>query len=74
MTEAQIIAMLEELNCRPLFARAGLVFTSVRWRGKSIVATTDEGKEVVWHSLDDLMSFERSQAIIYEATGIVIGD
>jgi hypothetical protein len=43
-------------------------FESVKGRGPMIVATFAAGGEAIWHSMTDLTSFARSQAILAEAT------
>jgi hypothetical protein len=62
---------IELLNACPMFG-GRLQFATVKRRGPMIIATFRDGGEGIWHSTVDLMSFARSQAIIAEATQVVI--
>ena len=67
---SKVAATVETLNAMPLFA--GLQFTQVERRGHVIVASFADGSEVVWGTMKDLTGFSPSQALLAEATGIVI--
>ena len=62
---------LELLNACPVFG-GRIQFTGVKRRGPMIVATFEDGAEAIWPSVADLISFPRSQAIVGQATEVVI--
>jgi putative DNA primase/helicase len=62
---------LELLNACPVFG-GRIQFTGVKRRGPMIVATFGDGAEAIWPSVADLISFPRSQAIIGQATQVVL--
>jgi hypothetical protein len=47
-------------------------FESLRRRGSVIEARFDGGAQAMWRTATDLLTFARSQAIIFDATGVVI--
>jgi hypothetical protein len=59
------------LNALAVFS-GQIRFKSVRRRGPMTIATTSEGREIVWPTTADLGSFPKSQAIIADATDIFL--
>jgi len=62
-------ATVETLNILTVFG-GRVRFESVRRRGPMIIATTTEGREIVWPTTKELGAFSSSQAIIADATNI----
>jgi hypothetical protein len=67
----RVTPTLELLNACLVFD-GRIQFTAVRRRGPMIIAEFGDGAEAIWHSMTDLMSFARSQAILAEATQTLI--
>jgi hypothetical protein len=68
----RITPSLELLNACPIFG-GRLEFTSVKRRGPMIVARFAGARvEAVWPSIQDLISFPKSQAILFETTQTLI--
>jgi hypothetical protein len=67
----RITPTLELLNACEVFG-GRVKFTAVKRRGPMIVAGFSGGGEAIWHSMTDLTSFARSQAILAEATQVLI--
>jgi hypothetical protein len=63
---------LELLNAMTVFG-GRIEFRSVRRRGPMIIAVPTQGQEVIWYSIADLISFSRSQAILADATDVLLG-
>jgi hypothetical protein len=59
------------LNSLAIWGRR-IEFVSVERKGAMLIATTSEQLEIVWPSIADLTLFGRSQAIIADATNIII--
>ena len=68
---AQAEPSLELLNALDIFG-GRIQFRFVRRRGPMIIATPARGQEIIWYSIADLTSFSRSQAILAEATHVLI--
>jgi hypothetical protein len=66
-----VTATIETLNACEIFA-GRFQFVSVKCRGPMIVAQFAEAAEAIWPTIRDLMNFASSQAILAEATGIVM--
>jgi len=64
---AQFEPSLELLNGMAVFG-GQIRFRSVRRRGPMIIATPAKGQEIIWYSVADLTSFNKSQGIIADAT------
>lgn len=62
---------IDTLNALAIFGRR-IRFVSVKRRGAMIIATTDTGAAVVWPTSADLATFARSQALIADATSILL--
>lgn len=67
----RVTPTVELLNACPIFG-GRIQFRAVRRRGPMIVADFHDGAEAIWHSMTDLTSFARSQAILAEATQVLI--
>ena len=67
----RIAPSVDLLNACPVFG-GRIQFTTVSRRGPMIVATFGDGGEAIWYSMEDLLSFSKSQACISKATGVVI--
>ena len=63
---------LDQLNQDPMFRDVGIVWTVVRKRGKRIEAATASGRIVFWDNAGDLLKFSKSEAVVADATGIVL--
>jgi hypothetical protein len=59
------------LNALAIFG-GRIQFESVCRRGPLLIAQLGKGRQAIWHSMTDLTTFSRSQAIIAGATGIII--
>src|SRR5262249_17054495 len=67
----RVTPTLELLNACAVFG-GRIQFTAVKRRGPMIVAEFGDGAEAIWHSMTDLTSFARAQAILAEATQVLI--
>jgi hypothetical protein len=59
------------LNALAIFG-GRIRFESVRRRGQLLIAQLVNGRQAIWHTMIDLTTFSRSQAILAGATGILI--
>jgi len=62
---------VDTLNALTIFSRR-IKFQTVRRRGSMIIATTCDGREIIWPTIADLGSFIKSQAIIADATDVYL--
>jgi hypothetical protein len=62
---------VEMLNSLSIF-KGRIRFQSLRRRGSMIQARFEGGAEALWRTATDLVVFSRSQAIIFDATGVLI--
>ncbi|MGA7235639.1 MAG: hypothetical protein WBY44_08160 [Bryobacteraceae bacterium] len=65
-------APLEQLNRDPMFREVGIEWIAARKRGKRIEGKTAAGRTVIWESAGDLLKFSKSEAVVADATGIVL--
>jgi hypothetical protein len=68
---ADLPQTIQTLNALPMF-KGRIEFASIKGRGPMLVATFADGSEAIWPSTADLISFSRSQAILAEATRIML--
>jgi hypothetical protein len=71
-TIARAIEQTTETWTRGADTRSWTVPVAVKRRGPMIVAGFSDGSEAIWHTMTDLASFARSQAILVEATQVLI--
>jgi hypothetical protein len=71
VTVDRITPSVELLNAEPVF-RGRIEFDRIRRRGSLIEATFTNGAKAIWYTATDLTTFNRSQAILFAATGCLI--